>query len=40
MPLKNFIFFFHMYEMGQISKEGYKKYEVEIYWQRKILLGK
>ena len=30
MPSKNFIFFLCMYKMGQISKEGYKKCEVEI----------
>ena len=30
MPSKKFIFFLCMYRMGQISKEGYKKCEVEI----------
>ena len=30
MPSKKFIFFLCMYKMVQISKEGYKKCEVEI----------
>ena len=30
MPPKNFIFFLCMYKMGQISKEGYKRCEVEV----------
>ena len=30
MPSKNFIFFVCMYKMVQVTKKGYKKFEVEI----------
>ena len=35
MPSKKFIFFLCMYKMFQISKEGYKKWEVEIIYKDK-----